>query len=261
MRRFVSARPRAADERSAHAAPAPPPDPESWFEGYLEKIGGGSNPEYRCTVGDPPCGKMFYGTTRGAVHLRCCDGSGIERCQNLTPEQAEIVKGRYERTGQRKRKAQGSPDPEPTGSGLAATIGKFFLPREWKATADRLFARLILMCLLPFTFGSNRFLRSFISEGLRVIWTPPCKDSLRGRLLDEDDAAVQRRVDAILAQSDYLQVASDGWSNLRGESFVSYVVTCAVGDFFCMQPMPQLLQRRVQSGAFRILSSSSPGFR
>lgn len=226
MRAFVTARPREEGERSRGERKEA--DPANWYDGFLRKLTGGSNPEFECIVGTPPCGKTFYGATRGAVHLKCRDGSGIACCENITAEQTAEVKARYERLGARESKKPKEDD----GGGGGGGLGKSWLPKQWKEQADKIFARFIFLCLLPFSFGTNKWFRAFISDGLRVLYIPPGKDLLRGRLLDEEDAAVQAKVDRVLAESDYLQVASDGWSNLRGESIISYVITCTQGDFF-----------------------------
>ena len=115
---------------------------------------------------------------------------------------------------------------------------------------DKLFARMIFLCLLPFAFSSNLFLRAFISEGLRVVYTPPGKDLLRGRLLEEEDAAVQARVDAYLEETEYRQVTSDGRSNIRGGSIISYVATCPLGDFFIHSTDASLVEKKSADWCF-----------
>ena len=243
MRAFITSRPRSEAERSVNAQPAP--DYQNWYDGYLKKLRGGSNPEYECIL----CGKVFFGSTRAATHLYCCDGSGIEKCANITDEKKEIVKARYEKQcPTKKRKAEEAPDAnQPSASDAKA---KRHLPKGWKATADKMFARLIFLAMLPFSFASNLWLRSFINDGLRVIYSPPGRKLIQGRLLDEEDREVQTKVDALLQQSDYLQIASDGWSNLRGEAIISYVVTCTLGDFFVHSSDASIVEKKSAEWCF-----------
>ena len=145
MRAFITSRPRTATERSVNGAAAPVY--QHWYGGYLKLLRGGSNPEFECI----DCEKAFFGVTRGTTHLYCCDGSGIEKCPNISDERKEIVKARYE-TQSKKRKAEAVPDAQPSAAEAKA---KRYLPKGWKEVADKMFARLIFLALLPFCFGEE----------------------------------------------------------------------------------------------------------
>ena len=145
MRAFITSRPRTATERSVNGAAAPVY--QHWYAGYLKLLRGGSSPEFECI----DCEKAFFGVTRGTTHLYCCDGSGIEKCPNISDERKEIVKARYE-TQSKKRKAEAVPDAQPSAAEAKA---KRYLPKGWKEVADKMFARLIFLALLPFCFGEE----------------------------------------------------------------------------------------------------------
>ena len=77
-----------------------------------------------------------------------------------------------------------------------------------------------------------------------MLYTFPDRKRLAGELLDKEYEHVQGKVDKMLALLDYVQFSSDGWSNIRGESIVSYVATCFKGDYYIDSTDASLVEKK-----------------
>ena len=74
-----------------------------------------------------------------------------------------------------------------------------------KPLADKLCARFIFMCMLPFTLVEKVYFRNFLSDGLRCIYSFPSHRSLAGALLDTEYNIVQERVYSMIEHCNYVQ--------------------------------------------------------
>ncbi|XP_018577745.1 uncharacterized protein LOC108916040 [Anoplophora glabripennis] len=85
-----------------------------------------------------------------------------------------------------------------------------------------LFARTISST--PFSIVKNREWQTFF-EKIRPSFVLPTRYLLANRLLNEEFDRVQVQVQEKLGQSENLSLQCDGWSNLRNESVINFVVT------------------------------------
>ena len=235
------------DGEQTHKRALPKPDRAYFWTGFLNLIAGtlGSNPRFKCIS----CNHEMNGVQRAAMHLKAepPEEKLVQLCPNVTEEQAADCRRLY---GQKKYKT-GATQPQvvPPKPGIRA---KTYITGPLKAIADRLFARFIFMSMLPFRLVDKVWFKEFISDGLHVLHKFPDRARLSGELLDAEAARVQKRVDDLLALEDFVELCGDGWSNIRGESIVSYVATCSKGDYYLWSTDASLVDK------FRTLPGASP---
>ena len=126
----------------------------------------------------------------------------------MNPEQAKEIKRLYEKESKPRKVL----DPAPQSSGGSSSgIGAFkHICKEVKVRADKLFARMIFMCCLPFLLVRKPELSCFLKDGLGVIYQPPCYERLSGVLLDGEFALVSKDVEDLLGSMEFVQLSSDG---------------------------------------------------
>ena len=61
---------------------------------------------------------------------------------------------------------------------------------------------------------------------------------------------MQKKVSVKLGLANYLQLSSDGWSNIRGDAIVSYVVTCSKGDYYLTSTDASLVEKKSAAWCF-----------
>ncbi|XP_052452890.1 uncharacterized protein LOC128013739 [Carassius gibelio] len=90
--------------------------------------------------------------------------------------------------------------------------------------ADECFARAMYATGSPLTLTSNVYWKRFLNV-LRPAYTPSTSHALSTRLLDEEFNRVQAKVKQTIDKADCICVISDGWSNVRGQGVITYIVT------------------------------------
>ena len=94
------------------------------------------------------------------------------------------------------------------------------------------------------------WLKTWLKDGLGIIYTLPDRKRLSGPLLDAEYERVCLRVDKALEDLAYYQLSSDGWSNIRGEAIIGYVVTCCKGDYYIDSTDASLVEKKSAEWCF-----------
>ena len=231
----------AGDGASTTAAKKKRPDPEYFWSGYLRQLTTGYNSRYECLS----CGLPFTGTTRAAVHLRArANDKSVRQCPNLKDEDEEVkeIARLYDKASKPVKKLKAVPHME-SKTGIGNTIMKF-ISVDMKPKVDELFARMVFMCMLPFVFVEKIWLKTWLRDGLGIVYTLPSRRYLSGELLDAEFERVRGRVQKQLQGEKFYQLCSDGWSNIRGEAIVSYVLTCRKGDYYLDSKDTSLVEKK-----------------
>ncbi|KAJ8926785.1 hypothetical protein NQ314_020814 [Rhamnusium bicolor] len=87
-----------------------------------------------------------------------------------------------------------------------------------------LFARAIYASCTPFSIVENNEWQTFFKK-LRPSFVLPTRYLLANRLLNDEYDRVQVQVEEKLRQSENLSLQCDGWSNLRNESVINFIIT------------------------------------
>lgn len=107
-------------------------------------------------------------------------------------------------------------------TGLSKFVDR--MTRERQSEAEGLLARAIYSSGTPLAVLDNSHWKTFF-RNLRPSFEIPSRWMLSGPLLDAEHDAVAVRVKTAINEADCLGVACDGWSNLRNESIVNFIVT------------------------------------
>ena len=218
------------------------PPPAFFWTGFLNLVGGSlaKNPVYKCIT----CDAQFQGTTRAAVHLHAREDphNKIRVCPNIMvgSEVQMDIKKNYELS----MKAHKKLPPAPQGPPSNAVGALRYITTKVFPDVDRLFARFIFLCMLPFCIVEKAAFGTWLKHGLGIVYTFPTRKHLSGCLLDQEYAHVSRKVDAMLSEVAFYQMSSDGWSNVRGEAIVSYVLTCNKGDYYLTSTDASLVAKK-----------------
>ena len=219
------------------AAPAKRKSERAFYSGFLTLVSGtlGCNPRFKCDT----CEHEMTSVARAAIHLQAVDPDGSTKiCPNITDEDAAECARIY----QPKKKPPATP---PSGtSDTTPSLAKRIITGTMKPIADKLCARFIFMCMLPFALVEKVYFKNFVSDGLRCVYTFPTRKRLAGNLLDTGHLAVQQRVYDMISYANYVQFSSDGWSNIRSEAIVSYVLTCSKGDYYIDSTDASLVEKK-----------------
>ena len=78
-----------------------------------------------------------------------------------------------------------------------------------KPIADKLCARIIYMCMLPFALVEKVHFKNFVSEGLRCVYTFPTRRSLAGSLLNTEYEAYISILKSAYTQLAWLFLGND----------------------------------------------------
>lgn len=70
----------------------------------------------------------------------------------------------------------------------------------------------------------NPFWISFFKT-LRPSYTLPTRYHLSNTLLNEEEARIRKFTNKLIGEASSLAIMSDGWSNIRSESIVNFIVT------------------------------------
>ncbi|XP_065318646.1 uncharacterized protein LOC135926645 [Gordionus sp. m RMFG-2023] len=103
-------------------------------------------------------------------------------------------------------------------------------PKE-KNELDQLFAKAVYASNLPFHITENPYIQEFFKK-IRPIYTLPRRRQLAGYLLDKASGDMEVRVADIIDKAPYLSIVSDGWSNIRNESIINFMVMTPVPVFY-----------------------------
>ncbi|KAL1268259.1 hypothetical protein QQF64_033622 [Cirrhinus molitorella] len=97
--------------------------------------------------------------------------------------------------------------------------------------ADECFARAVYATGLPFTLTANVYWKRFLNV-LRPTYTPPTRHDLSTHLLDGEFNRMQAKVKQTIDKADCISVISDGWSNVREQGIINYIVTTPQTVFY-----------------------------
>ncbi|XP_065313935.1 uncharacterized protein LOC135923222 [Gordionus sp. m RMFG-2023] len=100
-----------------------------------------------------------------------------------------------------------------------------------KNELDQLFAKAVYASNLPFHITENPYIQEFFKK-IRPIYTLPRRRQLAGYLLDKASGDMEVRVADIIDKAPYLSIVSDGWSNIRNESIINFMVMTPVPVFY-----------------------------
>ncbi|XP_065315317.1 uncharacterized protein LOC135924197 [Gordionus sp. m RMFG-2023] len=103
-------------------------------------------------------------------------------------------------------------------------------PKE-KNELDQLFAKAVYASNLLFHITENPYIQEFFKK-IRPIYTLPRRRQLAGYLLDKASGDMEVRVADIIDKAPYLSIVSDGWSNIRNESIINFMVMTPVPVFY-----------------------------
>ncbi|CAI5681183.1 unnamed protein product [Oreochromis niloticus] len=123
-------------------------------------------------------------------------------------------------------------DTHSSAPGPSGIRGFFnFMDDTSQKNADECFARAIYATGSPLMLTSNVYWKRFLNV-LRPAYIPPTRHALSTHLLDEDFSRVQAKVKQTIDQADCISVISDGWSNIRGQGIINYIITTPQPVFY-----------------------------
>lgn len=174
----------------------------------------------------------FLNATRLTKHLWSC-----KKC----PQE---VKERYGFPSENKQprisSAASSSEYQSTGISAAsvsvvksASLSSFvdIITPEMQQKIDEALARAVYATNTPFSLAENEhWLAAF--KMLRPSYNPPSRYILSGRLLDAEYELAKTDVQDTVMKATCLTVLTDGWTNIRGESIVNFVVTTPKPVFY-----------------------------
>src|SRR3954468_6235723 len=91
------------------------------------------------------------------------------------------------------------------------------------AVIDEAITLAFVMCGIPFRVISN----PFFVNALKILnpnYNVPSREVLSGRLLDNEVAKVNKKVDEIIESTDSITIGLDGWSAPDGSSIWNFVL-------------------------------------
>lgn len=83
----------------------------------------------------------------------------------------------------------------------------------------------------PLMLTANVYWKRFLNV-LRPAYTPPTRHALSTHLLDTEFNRVQAKDKQTIDKADCISVISDGWSNVRGQGIINYIVTTPQPVFY-----------------------------
>lgn len=105
-------------------------------------------------------------------------------------------------------------------------IGGLFdsMDERSQRNADECFARAMYATGSPLMLTSNVYWKRFLNV-LRPAYTPSTSHALSTHLLDGEFNRVQAKVKQTIDKAECISVISDGWSNVREQGIINYIVT------------------------------------
>ncbi|XP_072564792.1 uncharacterized protein [Paramormyrops kingsleyae] len=123
-------------------------------------------------------------------------------------------------------------DTHSSAPGPSGIRGFFdFMDDTSQKNTDECFARAIYATGSPLMLTSNVYWKRFLNV-LRPAYIPPTRHALSTHLLDEEFSRVQAKVKQTIDQADCISVISDGWSNIRGQGIINYIITTPQPEFY-----------------------------
>lgn len=111
---------------------------------------------------------------------------------------------------------------------------KSFFDSMSKVESEKLnsaFAKAVYSSNLPLSFTDNNYWQLFFKQ-IRPSYKVPSRYDLSNSLLDKEYEEVTRFVDEKIKNADFVTVITDGWSNIRNEGIISYIVTTPTPIFY-----------------------------
>lgn len=96
---------------------------------------------------------------------------------------------------------------------------------------DSAFAKAVYSSNSPLSLTDNPFWQQFFKQ-LRPSYKLPSRHELSTTLLDKEYEEVSQFVNEEIRKADFVTVITDGWSNVRNEGIVSYIVTTPTPIFY-----------------------------
>ncbi|XP_016325015.1 uncharacterized protein LOC107675252 [Sinocyclocheilus anshuiensis] len=110
----------------------------------------------------------------------------------------------------------------PGHSGIGGLLDS--MDERSQKNADECFARAVYATGSPLMLTANVYWKRFLNV-LRPAYTPPSSHALSTHLLDREFNRVQAKVKQTVDKADCISIISDGWSNVRGQGIIKYIVT------------------------------------
>lgn len=96
---------------------------------------------------------------------------------------------------------------------------------------DSAFAKAVYSSNVPLSLTDNTYWQMFFKQ-IRPSYKVPSRHDLSNRLLDREYEEVTNFVDEQIKNADFVSIVTDGWSNIRNEGIISYVVTTPTPIFY-----------------------------
>jgi len=102
---------------------------------------------------------------------------------------------------------------------------------ETQQKADESLARAIYATGSTLSLTSNVYWQRFFKV-IRPAYSPPTRHALDTNLLEAEYVRVQDKVNEAIQNADCIAVISDGWSNIRGEGIINYILSTPKPVFY-----------------------------
>ena len=90
--------------------------------------------------------------------------------------------------------------------------------------ADECFSRAVYATGSPLMLKANVYWKRFLNV-LRPAYTPPTRHALSTHFLNREFNRVHAKVKQTIDKADCISVIFDGWSNVRGQGIINYIVS------------------------------------
>ena len=202
-------------------------------------------------AGNPPPARLkahLRGGDKNTRPCQKCPGKVIEQYRKelevQTTQKAAVAKA-AEKVAEYKRKRDEEKGIAESEEGPKKQLTMEDWGQKQKDDLDRQFARFFYHSGTPFHVSEDPELRAFLNKlvaavksGLPV-YNPPCRKRLAGDLLEAEYESVMAKLRAVFDGDEHLTLQTDGWSNIRRESVLNYIVAGQKGCMFLKADFPK----------------------
>lgn len=181
--------------------------------------------------------KHFTQTNVEGKSLYACKYCAKTYVKNATKMQQHIAKCQkfpQDSTGMSSTQGENESESDTLLSAPGTSgIRRFFdsMDERSQRNADECFARAVYATGSPLMLPSSVYWKRFLNI-LRPAYTPPTRHALSTHLLDDEFNRVQTKVKQTIVKADCISVISDGWSNVRGQGIINYIVATPQPVFY-----------------------------
>jgi len=106
---------------------------------------------------------------------------------------------------------------------------------------DRQFANIFFETGIPFRVADTPAVRTFLNT-LRPAWTAPSAKTVATTMLDDAHRMQSFELDALITSSPEIVLLTDGWSNVKNDHLVNFVIS------FTNDTAPPMLYKTISTG-------------